>query len=149
MLLGRETEQPYDSVNAKWHDLRASSTKANNIFDNFKKYAKKKVVATISIFYRLHATNTKLPIMVNHSATKKRLKFVVTVKYVVDLDLNDEFDGTDGEGPLEVQLRRPPRRDKSRKAGSSSGKEICEDVLTEKTEKTLSFLEFLLINRGS
>ncbi|XP_052622271.1 uncharacterized protein LOC128127653 [Lactuca sativa] len=59
------------------------------------------------------------------------------------LDLNDDVDGAEEEGPPEVQLRRPPSRDKAKRAASSSGKATAtsDDGLVESIDKTLSFLE--------
>ena len=57
------------------------------------------------------------------------------------LDLNDDFDATEGEGPPNVQLRRPSGRDKARKGASSSGKALAtsDSKLATSIDKALVF----------
>ncbi|KAL7583608.1 hypothetical protein Lser_V15G45096 [Lactuca serriola] len=165
-LLGRQTSRTYDSVNAKWHDLRATCTKFNGVFDNLKNMHRSgsndfNILSTALHQYKI--TNNGKPFG-NQKAwevCRNGPKWVIYPETAhsgsttgsnkrprmseseigANLDLNDEFDATEGEGPSDVHLRRPPGRDKARKGASSSGKSTNEDVLAEKIEKTLHFLE--------
>ena len=139
-LLGKKTERTYDSINAKWRDLRAACTKFNGIFDKLKNMHRSgsndfNILAAASYEYKV-TTNGKpfnhqkawevcrngpkwvlYPEMAHSGSTTGSNKRARTSESDVGfgLDLNDDFDATEGEGPPNVQLRRPPGRDKARK----------------------------------
>ncbi|XP_052627753.1 uncharacterized protein LOC128134261 [Lactuca sativa] len=152
-LLGRQTSRTYDSVNAKWHDLRATCTKFNDVFDNLKNMHRSgsndfNILSTALHQYKI--TNNGKPFgnqkawevcrngpkwvlypeTAHSGSTTGSNKRPRTSESEIgaNLDLNDEFDATEGEGPSDVHLRRPPGSDKARKGASSSGKSTNEDL---------------------
>ncbi|XP_023761624.1 uncharacterized protein LOC111910064 [Lactuca sativa] len=161
-LLGRKTNRSYNAVNGKWRDLCAICTKFNGIFENLKNMHKSgsndfNVLSTAC--YQFKLTNNGKPF--GHQKAwevcRQGPKWVVNPETShsdsttgsnkrartsesdagFGLDLNDDVDGAEEEGPREVQLRRPPGRDKSKWAASSSGKAttISDDGLVESIEE--------------
>ncbi|XP_023737997.1 uncharacterized protein LOC111885986 [Lactuca sativa] len=161
-------DRSYDAVNGKWRDLCAICTKFNGIFENLKNMHKSgsndfNILSTVC--YQFKVTNNGKPFghqkawevcrqgpkwvlnpETSHSdsttgSNKRARTFESDTGF--GLNLNDDVDVAEGDGPPEVQLRRPPGRDKAKRATSSSGKATTtsDNGLVESIDKTLSFLE--------
>ncbi|XP_052621241.1 uncharacterized protein LOC128127045 [Lactuca sativa] len=167
-LLGRKTDRSYDAVNGKWRDFRAICTKFHGIFENLKNMRKSgsndfNILSTAC--YQFKVTNNGKPFghqkawevcrhgpkwvlnpETSHSdsttGSNKRARTSES-DTGFGLDLNNDIDVAEGDGPPEVLLRQPPGRDKSKQVASSSGKATAtnDDRLVESMDKTLSFLE--------
>ncbi|KAL7616891.1 hypothetical protein Lser_V15G02500 [Lactuca serriola] len=161
-------DQSYDAVNGKWRDLRVICTKFNGIFENLKNMHKSgsndfNILSTAC--YQFKVTNNGKPFghqkawevcrqgpkwvlnpETSHSdsttGSNKRARTSES-DTGFGLNLNDDVDVAEGDGPPEVQLRRPLGRDKAKRATSSSGKATTtsDNGLVESIDKTLSFLE--------